>query len=334
MLTRRRFLQITAFSSLAALLGYIRLTPTNQPTASSTVLSSPIPVTPNAGFFVEWYKFGDPPEIPRDWRLDVQGQVDHPLHLSLDDIRALPSVVEMRTLMCISNVSGGDAIGNAIWRGVKLRDLLLSAGIQASAREIRLESFDGYDTSIPIALALDDHSLLVYEMNNVPLPQDHGAPLRCLFPGRYGQKQPKWIRTITAIAENHLGHWERVGWSNEAIVLPHSRIVTPETRARITTPTFSLQGIAFANETGVAKLEIGWDDVTEWREANLTRAPSPLAWATWVWTGETLPAGWHQIFAQTTDGQGHRQTFPLPTGAGDSFPSGSDTMAWSMLEFL
>lgn len=303
------------------------------PAAAPTTIGG-IPLTANPNFYTVSYRPDEPPQIPTDWKLTLTGQVDHPLSWTLDQLKALSSVTEMRTLECISNPVGGDLISNAIWKGVRLKDLLAQAGPQATARYLRLDSFDGYGTGIPIELAMDEHSLLVYEMNGEALPPIHGAPLRCLWPGRYGMKQPKWIQTITALAQPYTGYWEDQGWSNDAIIRPTSRIDSPQDLDTIATPTFTVSGIAMTNDSGLAKLEIGWDNTNEWHAAELTRGPSPYVWTLWKWTGPSLSPGRHTLYARATDNRGatqmQGQSFNM---LGDTFPDGTADMHTVVLNF-
>jgi DMSO/TMAO reductase YedYZ molybdopterin-dependent catalytic subunit len=293
-----------------------------------------VPITANADFYTVWYESGSVPQVPPNWKLTITGMVDQEIRLSLDDLKAMPPVTEMRTLECISNPVGGDLISNAVWKGVRLKDLLAQAGVKSGAKTLKLESFDGYSTGIPLALGMDEHSLLVYEMNGEPLPGEHGAPLRCLWPGRYGMKQPKWIQTITAINSDYAGFWEQQGWSNDAYILPNSRIDSPQDLAVVATPTFTLSGIAFSGAAGIAKLELSWDDTNQWHAAELTRGPSPYVWTLWKWSGPSLPAGRHQLFARVTDNNGQMQTkgqgFNL---LGGTFPKGTSDMHSIVLDF-
>ncbi len=187
---------------------------------------SPVPITPTSEFYEVKYS-----TIPRvdveTWALEITGEVERPLRLTYPELLAMPAVIEMRTLECISNPVGGDLIGNAVWKGVRMADLLAMAGARATAQEVVLHAADGYHTSIPVELARDPHSLLAYMMNGEVLPPEHGFPLRALWPGRYGMKQPKWITRIELIRGEHIGYWEAQGWSKEAIIQPNSRIDAP-----------------------------------------------------------------------------------------------------------
>jgi len=303
-------------------------TPTTAPQKSA----GGIPITPNQDFYS--VSIGASPGVPANWKLTITGLVDTPLTLSLDEIRAMPAVTEMRSLMCISNPVGGDLTGNAIWKGVRFKDLLAQAGVKSNARFFKFESFDGFSTSIPLELGMDNASLLVYEMNGAPLPRDHGAPLRCLWPGRYGMKQPKWVQTITLVDQEYIGFWEKQGWSDDARIKPFSRIDTPKDLAPITGAAFTLSGIAFTDESGLAQLDISWDDTNQWLPAELTRGPSPYTWTLWQWTGNALPPGRHTLYARATDQRGSKQTRGQAINLlGGTFPDGEEQMHSIVLDF-
>ncbi len=345
--TRRDFLRMLALSAsgitLAACQSTVALlsvtansvaTPTITPTATPDFLTSrAVPITSTQDFFSLSYG-NDPFKIPNDWKLTITGLVDQPLALALDDLKAMPAVIEMRTLACISNPVGGDLMANAVWKGVRLKDLLARAGVQPSAQHIKLQAFDGFDTGIPLDLGQHENSLLVYEMNGEPLPIEHGAPLRCLWAGRFGMKQPKWIQTITLVDSLYRGFWEKQRWSHDAFLLPTSRIDAPLDNAIVTTSTITLSGIAFSGEDGIAQIEIVWDDRNDWQMTKLTRGPSPLAWTTWEWTGPAPMPGKHKVSVRVTTNAGTAQTrSDKPTMFGDTFPNGSNKIHSIVLEF-
>jgi DMSO/TMAO reductase YedYZ molybdopterin-dependent catalytic subunit len=264
--------------------------------------------------------------MPDDWKLRVEGNVDKPLTLTLDDLKQMPVVEEMRTLECISNEVGGSLISNAVWKGLKMADLMNRVGVKANTSEVKLESYDGYHTAIPLDLAMHEHALLAYEMNGEPLPVEHGKPLRCLWPGRYGMKQPKWLQKITAITEHHTGYWEGQGWSNEARILPNSRIDKPEDLALINTPTFQMQGIGFSGEDGIKKIEVSLDEGKTWQEATLVRGPSPYVWTNWRWEGPSAADGQYTLLARVTDNTGRTQMREQVSFLGGTFPNGTSAI--------
>ena len=149
--------------------------------------------------------FVDPTVDGAGWRLEIGGQVDRPYSLAYDDLRALPAVEDVRTLMCISNEVGGDLIGNAQWRGVRLRDLLERAGPRAGAFKVVFTCADDYQDSVRFTQAMQPETLVVYEMNGEPLTPKHGYPARLLIPGIYGMKNVKWVRQIEVLGRRLSG---------------------------------------------------------------------------------------------------------------------------------
>jgi DMSO/TMAO reductase YedYZ molybdopterin-dependent catalytic subunit len=262
------------------------------------------------------------------WRLSLNGLFDTPAQLSLADLKRYPPVEVMRTLECIGNPVGGTLIGNAIWRGVSLAAVLADAGLAADAQYLLFLSEDEYETSIPVALATDPRSLLVYEMNGEALPVAHGFPLRALLPGVYGQKQPKWLTSMRASATDKLGTWEKKGWSNEAGIQVNSRIETP--RLRQTLPQgvpFHLTGIAFAGMSGIAAVEVSVDDGASWHAAELLPGPDAGVWTLWNWRWENPLPGRYVVAARATDGNGSAQTASGAFGVLDNvFPNGTSLM--------
>jgi DMSO/TMAO reductase YedYZ molybdopterin-dependent catalytic subunit len=340
--SRREMIRLAIFSAASTLLGACaraveQVTKASTPTVAPTKVALPatidnVPLTANYDFYVT-SAFASP-DVPANWKLSITGLVDKSLTLTLDEIKAMPPVTEMRTLSCISNPVGGELIGNAMWKGVRLQDVLARAGVKSNARFLKLESFDQWSTGIPLELGMDEHALLVYEMNGEPLPPDHGAPLRCLFPGRFGMKQPKWLQTITLVENEYAGFWEKQGWSSDAFILPFSRIDSPYDMATFDGLTATIAGIAFTDESGLAKLEINWDATNIWQTAELRRGPSPLTWTAWKWTGPAPSTGRHTLYARATDNRGKAQTRgEKVTIIGGTFPNGTDQMHSIVLDF-
>jgi DMSO/TMAO reductase YedYZ molybdopterin-dependent catalytic subunit len=240
------------------------------------------------------------------WQLEVDGLFDNPRNLTLDDLRAYPSVTQTLTLGCISNRVGGDLIGTSNWTGVRLRDVLADLGIRPEAKELSVEAADGFFESVTMQDLMDPRTLLVYGMNGQTLPVEHGFPLRIYIPNRYGMKQPKWISRITAIDEKGSGYWVVRGWSQEA----RPQIVSVIDSVSVNEPTadglIPIGGIAWAGDRGIEKVELQLDD-DQWVEATLRTPPlSPLTWVQWRYDWSATP-GSHRIRVRATDGTGQLQ---------------------------
>ena len=253
------------------------------------------------------------------WRLDVTGAVEAPFALTYEELLDLDAVEQVHTLECISNTTGGELIGTAVWTGVRMRDLLQRARPTDKAFDVVLTSVDGYVDSFPIAKALEPETLLVYLMNGKTLPQDHGYPVRTLVPNIYGMKNVKWLRSIEVASFDKLGYWQEGGWSDGAVVNTGTRIDIPARSLRWNGGEVTVAGIAFAGSRGITKVEISFDGGRTWQAAKLEAAAGPLTWRRWSigWTPQNT--GTTTIQARATDGRGDTETpvsrQPFPNGA-------------------
>jgi DMSO/TMAO reductase YedYZ molybdopterin-dependent catalytic subunit len=247
-----------------------------------------------------------PPSVDGDtWRLKFDGLVNNPSEYSLEDLRSRASISQVITLSCISNPIGGDLIGTAVWTGVPFSNILDEVNLQAEAVEIRMEAEDGFYESISLEDARDPRTLLVYEMNGEPLPQEHGFPLRIYIPDRYGMKQPKWIIRMQAIDQEGDGYWVDRGWSEEAYVRTTS-VVDTAASGTSEDDTLAIGGIAYAGAKGISKVEVQVDD-SPWQEAELRTPPlSPLSWVQWRYDWPIEP-GRHTARVRAYDSAGELQ---------------------------
>lgn len=274
-------------------------------------------MTPTSDFYVVSKNAFDPQVDSKSWKLEVNGMVDNPLSLTYEDISALPSVEQYATLACISNEVGGDLIGNAMWKGVRLSDILKQAGLKPGVVDIVLRASDDYTDSIPVERAMADGTLLVYTMNGEPLTSEHGFPLRLLVPGIYGMKNVKWITRIEAVDFDFKGYWQRRGWNDLAEYKTMSRIDAPARTAKGET---TIAGIAFAGDRGISKVEVSTDGGRTWQPADIKQALSPYTWVLWHKDWSPEEAGKHLVVARATDGRGVVQTSQLapPDPSGSS----------------
>lgn len=278
-------------------------------------------VVPNGDF----YRIDAALIVPRvnvaTWTLQVTGMVDRPLTLTYDELVAMPMFEQYVTIACVSNKVGDHLVGNALWRGVHLRDVLAAAGARPGATQIVGRSVDGFTAGFPTEWAMDParDPMIAVLMNGEPLPRDHGYPARLIIPGLYGYvSATKWLSAIELTTlEAFDGYWIPLGWSKEGPILTQSRIDVPRSGASVAAGPVTIAGVAWAPDRGIAKVEITVDD-GDWQPATLS---TPISRATWVqWRLDTtLAAGEHQIEVRATDGTGVVQTVeqtpPAPNGA-------------------
>ncbi len=198
------------------------------------------------------------------WSLNVDGMVDHPYSLTYAELLAMEMHEQYVTIACVSNEVGGDLVGNALWKGVRLRELLDRAGVRQGATQIVGHSFDGWTAGFPTAW-LDDpdrEALVAVAMNGEPLPAEHGYPARLIVPGLYGYvSATKWLTTIgLTTLEAFNGYWVPLGWAKEAPILTQSRIDLPKRGQTVKAGQVPVAGVAWAPDRGVAGVEVQIDE--------------------------------------------------------------------------
>ena len=182
-------------------------------------------ITPNDEFYITTYSDTVPTIDPKTFRLRIEGLVEKPLVLSMEELEALKDKTEFVTLECIGNPVGGDSISNALWDGVTIKKILEKAVPRKGIVKTVFHAEDGYSDSIPYSLSLSEDVFLAYRMNGEPLPRKHGYPLRVIVPGIYGMKHVKWLSKIELVNYNFKGYWENKGWSDDAVIPVKSQII-------------------------------------------------------------------------------------------------------------
>lgn len=318
-------------------------------------------LTPTERFFVRSH-FGPPPSEQSDgWRLTVDGDVVRPLTLSPDDLARFPTVTQAAVLQCSGNgrafftpkTPGAQwekgAVGNARWTGVRLRDVLESAGMTAAARHVQLMGADRpvlptvplFIRSMPIEKALHPATLLAYRMNDDALPLLHGGPLRLVTPGWAGDAWVKWLTSIRvqaqeadgyfmktayrmpATADRSVANGQRVDSTPIEAYPVKSLIAFPADGTRISERETAIQGVALTGNGGITRIEVSLDAGTTWHEAELFGPAEPYAWRQWRYPWR--PArGTQRILSRATDSQGHVQPDTTPWNPGGYLWNGID----------
>ncbi len=256
----------------------------------------------------------------RDWSLTIDGLVDNPLTLSYDELVERSTTIKPVTLSCVSNEVGGPLVGNAVWQGVPLQDLLEEVGVKPEATQVA--SFaDNWSCGFPTAALDDDRTALVaVGMNGEPLPNQHGFPARLVVSGLYGYvSATKWLRRIELTTlEDFDGFWIDKGWAKIAPVKTQARIDVPFPSQEFDgSSPIDIAGVAWAPNIGVERVEIQVDS-GPWIEAELGTSLGPDAWRQWrvKWEGEP---GEHVVQVRATRADGEVQTGdvaePAPDGA-------------------
>src|ERR1700720_4302926 len=209
--------------------------------------------TPNDQFYVRWHWAMIPTDIDTDkFTLTVRGHVNQPLSLSLKDIlHGLPSVQLAAVNQCSGNsrgffeprVSGGQwangAMGNALWTGFRLKDVLDKAGVKPGAVQVRFKGMEEpvvadaphFMKSLDIDHARDGEVMVAYAMNGEQLPLVNGFPLRLVVPGWYATYWVKMLNDIEVLSQPDANYWTKVAYTIPDT--PHANIKPGETDVKV-----------------------------------------------------------------------------------------------------
>ena len=278
-------------------------------------------VVPNRDFYRIDTNLLTPRVDAATWSLNVDGMVDSPFTINYAELLAMEMHEEYVTIACVSNEVGGDLVGNALWKGVRLRDLLDRAGVQSGASQIVGHAFDDWTAGFPTAW-LDDpnrEALVAVAMNGDPLPAEHGFPARLIVPGLYGYvSATKWLTKIgLTTLEAFNGYWVPLGWAKKAPILTQSRIDVPKRGESVSAGQVAVAGVAWAPDRGISAVEVQVDS-DEWATAEVSAPISDATWVQWLFRWAATP-GNHLLSVRATDGTGEVQTDevtrPAPDGA-------------------
>ena len=279
------------------------------------------PFTRNDAFFVRYHLAVIPRVDPQTWRLQLGGtSVQRPLAASLPELKRTFPVVSLAAVnQCSGNRRGlfsprvpgvqwgNGAMGNALWTGVRLRDVLRRAGVAYDALEVVFNGADSavlpstpnFVKSLPIERALDENTLIAFEMNGQPLPHWNGAPARLIVPGWTGTYWMKHLTDIRVEPKPFEGFWMKAAYRLPTGAFPGARFASQETKE--TTPITEilvnsliisplsgahlrrgeraeLAGKAWDNGAGIEAVEVSTDNRQSWRDATLGRDLGRFAW--------------------------------------------------------
>lgn len=266
-------------------------------------------ITPNDRFYRIDTALSFPFVDVNKWRLTIDGMVERPLTFTYEELRERSDLERTITLCCVSNEVGGKYVGNAVWQGVRLADLLSEAGVDPLAEQVFSTSADGWTCGFPLEIARDGRDAMVaIGMNGTSLPIAHGFPARLVVPGLYGYvSATKWLTRITLNRwDDAEGYWVPRGWSRLGPVKTQSRIDVPRRGEEVAVGPHRLAGVAWAQHTGVARVEVRIDD-GPWQDATLSDDLTDDAWRQWVLDWDATP-GEHTVTVRATDKSGYRQT--------------------------
>lgn len=306
--------------------------------------------TPNEAFFVRYHHSAIPEVDSGKWALQIGGEVSQSLHFSLDDLKREFAHVEIAALcVCAGNRRGlmqphvpgiqwgHGAMGNARWKGVRLRDVLNRAGLGGKAIEV---AFDGADKgalektadlvkSLPVSKAMDENTLIAFEMNGKPLPPVNGFPARLVVPGWAASYWVKHLTGIIALTTPLDGYWMKKSYRiPKGLFTEAERFASQETGDSVTVtdlPVNSLilhpaegtmvnrsqnvdvRGLAWDGGHGIDRLEVSLDQGRTWNTATLGEDLGRFSWRAWQFVFQPRTEGAVSILARATNREGLTQ---------------------------
>ena len=311
--------------------------------------------TQNNAFFVRWHLASIPTVNLRDWKLKLGGEAaNKPFELDMAGLKRDFEQVEIAAVcLCSGNrrgmfaphVAGVEwgigAMGNAVWKGVRLRELLNRAGVKAGAVEVAFNGADAgvvaetpdFVKSIPIERALDENTLVAYEMNGKPLPHFNGFPARLVVPGWTGTY---WMKQLTQI--NVLDKPQGGFWMNAAYRLPTGRFPkadrfstqenqtnTPITDIVVNSlvtsmrdgarfrvgQTIDVAGIAWDGGRGIREVQVSPDSGSTWHAASLGKDYGRYSFRQFSYKFKAAKNGAYIALVKATNSRGDSQVMDL-----------------------
>ena len=269
-------------------------------------------ITPFTTKNADFYRVDTALTLPRlraeDWMLKVHGMVGQELTLTYADLLKLPLVERATTITCVSNEVGGKLVGNAVWLGYPIADLLKQVSPAGDADMVLSTSVDGMTISTPLEnLTNGRDALLAIAMNGEPLPVEHGFPVRMVVPGLYGYvSATKWVTDLKVTRfDRDQAYWTPRGYTAKAPIKLASRVDVPASFAKLTAGKNAVAGVAWAQTTGIAKVQVRVDGGA-WQDARLAQVPGKNTWVQWVYEWDATP-GNHNISCRAIDADGNEQ---------------------------
>ena len=301
-------------------------------------------LTPAEHFFVRNHMH-EPSEIdPAQWKLSVGGEVERPYTLTLAELGRMETHSVVNTLECAGNGRayympkvpgvqwGKGAVSTGRFKGARLRDVLARAGVKSSAKHVMLRGLDEvpgkvppFIRSIPIEKAMDADTLVATHLNGSPLPKHNGFPARALTPGWIGAASCKWLTEIKVLDKEFEGNFMSPGYRMPNQPVKPGEAVKPEdthpvtalnVKSLISSPSdgstsrsanLHIQGVAWAGESDVTRVEISTDGGNSWHPAELGKERAHYAWRLFSYQWKPPKSGDYTILSRATDSNGRTQ---------------------------
>jgi sulfite dehydrogenase (cytochrome) subunit A len=312
------------------------------------------PITPNRAFFVRYHLAAIPQVGANEWLLSVGGEsAERELKFTLAQLKKDFTAAQITAVcQCSGNRRGlfephvpgvewgVGAMGNAAWRGVRLKDVLAKAGVKGDALEV---VFDGADhgamektpdfvKSLPLDVALDENTLIAFEMNGQPLPHWNGFPARLVVPGWTGTYWVKQLSSVKLVSQP-----EKNFWMSTAYRLPRGRFKTPTFKSQLYSANepitamvvnslitslrsgqqiargkpIEVRGVAWDGGAGIAQVEVSTDTGATWQAAKLGKDLGRFSFREFALSAPTRETGSRVVMARATSRAGETQVNEL-----------------------
>lgn len=300
-------------------------------------------LTPNDLFYVRHHAYAATVN-EKDWKLTIDGEVDKPFTLTLDELKKFPKATVTVTLECAGNgrafydppVAGiqweKGAVGTARWTGARLADVLKRAGVKVTGKYVALDGADKavskqpeFIRNLPLEKAMHLDTILAYEMNGQPLPVLHGFPLRAVASGWEGAYAVKWLTHIQVIPQEHDGFFVKTAYRYPNRRVAPGEAVAPQdmepvkglvVKSFLNAPLdgtkqkagpVRVSGFAWAGEAFITKVEVSMDNGSTWQLAKLGKEREKYAWQSFEHTFNITKPGSYLLMARATDDKGNMQ---------------------------
>jgi sulfite oxidase len=303
-------------------------------------------ITPNDLFYVRTHTYA--PSIDdaaaREWSVKVDGEVERPLTISIDEMKKMTRATVTVTLECAGNgraffdppVAGiqweKGAVGTARWTGVRLSEILAKAGVKPIGKYVLLGGADkpvgtmpDFVRNVPLAKAMNPDTILAYEMNGEPVPALHGFPLRAVIPGWEGAYAVKWLNHVQVIEKEHDGFFVKTAYRyptmrvapgaavDPKFMVPLTGLVvksfinSPLEGASVKSGKIRVSGFAWAGESKIAKVDVSVDNGSTWTSARLGKERERYAWQSFEHELNISAPGSYLVMSRATDEKGQIQ---------------------------
>jgi len=301
-------------------------------------------LTPAEHFFVRNHMHEPSTIDPAQWKLSIGGEVEKPYTLTLAELSRLETHSVVNTLECAGNgrafqnpkVPGVQwqkgAVSTGRFSGPRLHDLLQRAGVKSTGKHVMFRGLDEvpgkvppFIRSVPIEKAMDSDTLVATHLNGAPLPKHNGFPARALTPGWIGAASCKWLTEIKVLEKEFEGNFMNPGYRmpNQPVkpgeaVKPEdthpvtalnvkSLISSPQDGSTSRSPNLHIQGVAWAGESDVTRVEVSTDGGNTWHAAELGKEHAHYAWRLFSYPWKAPKSGDYTILSRATDSQGRTQ---------------------------